>query len=91
MRIDEIGDYRILRSGKDEVLKHYKVFSSIYTNSEIVRVASAIFFPSHPKMFAEMPAKADVEAIIPLKAFNTLKSEYRDELEQYLANRGRSI
>lgn len=89
LRIDEIGDYKILRSSKDEVLKHYRVFSSIYTNSEIVRVASAIFFPSHPKMFAEMSAKADVETVIPLKAFNTLKSEYKNELEQYLANGGK--
>jgi len=89
LRIDEIGDYEILRSDKDEVLKHYKVFSSIYTESEVVRVASAIFFPSHPKMFVEISAKADVEAVIPLKVLNTLRSEYKEELEQYLANGGK--
>lgn len=89
LRIDEIGDYEILRSDKDEVLKHYRVFSSIYTESEIVRLASAVFFPSHPKMFAEIAAKADVEVIIPLKALNTLKSEYKEELKQYLANGGK--
>lgn len=89
LRIDEIGDCEILRSDKDEVLKHYRVFSSIYTESEIVRLASAVFFPSHPKMFAEIAAKADVEVIIPLKALNTLKSEYKEELKQYLANGGK--
>ena len=89
LRIDEIGDYRILKSGKDEVLKHFRVFSSIYTESEVVRVASAVFFPSHPKMFEEISSKADVEVVIPLKALNTLRNEYRKELEQYLANGGR--
>ncbi|MBO8180223.1 MAG: winged helix-turn-helix domain-containing protein [Archaeoglobus sp.] len=89
LRIDEIGDYEILRSGKDEVLRHFKVFSSIYTESKVVRLASAIFFPSHPKMFAEISAKADVEVIIPLKALNKLKSEYREELEHYLSNGGK--
>jgi len=89
LRIDEIGNYKILRSGKDEVLKHYKVFASIYTSSEVVRVASAIFFPSHPKMFVEISAKADVEVVVPSKVMNTLKNEYSEELEQYLANGGR--
>lgn len=89
LRIDEIGDYVVLRSDKDEVLRHFKVFSSIYRSSNILRVVSAIFFPAHPPMFAEISSRADVEVITTKKALETLENEYKKELETYLDNGGK--
>ncbi|WP_290596358.1 MULTISPECIES: helix-turn-helix transcriptional regulator [unclassified Archaeoglobus] len=89
LRIDEIGDYVVLRSEKDQVLRHYKVFSSIYQESKIVKVISAIFFPSHPQMFVEIASKADVEVITTEKTLRTLENEYEKELKAYLDNGGR--
>lgn len=77
LRIDEIGDYVVLRSEKDQVLRHYKVFSSIYQESKIVKVISAIFFPSHPQMFVEIASKADVEVITKKKLLEPSKTNTR--------------
>jgi len=46
IRMDEIGKYEIIRSEGDEVLKHHKVFASIYLNSKLVRVAAVVIFPT---------------------------------------------
>ena len=89
LRIDELGDYTVLRTEGDEVLKHFRVFSEIYQTSDIVRVASAIFFPSHPQMFAEMARKADVEVILTQNAINALENSYHEELKKYLLQGGR--
>jgi len=89
LRIDEIRDYVVLRSDKDEVLRHFKVFSSIYRSSSVLRVISAIFFPAHPQMFADISSHADVEVIVTKKALETLEEEYRKELEAYLDNGGK--
>jgi len=89
LRIDEIGEYTVLRTEGDEVLKHFRVFSEIYQTSDIVRVVSAVFFPSHPQMFAEISKKADVEVILTENAIHTLENDYKRELENYLSNGGR--
>ncbi len=89
LRIDELGEYTVLRSEGDEVLKHFRVFSEIYRTSNIVRVVSAVFFPSHPQMFAEISKKSDVEVILTENAIHTLENDYKKELESYLSHGGR--
>ncbi|WP_202319811.1 helix-turn-helix transcriptional regulator [Archaeoglobus neptunius] len=89
LRIDELGDYQILRSTKDVVLKHFKVFSSIYSESNIVRILSTVFFPTHPRMFVDISSRSDVEVILSEKALNALKRDYKNELDEYLNNGGK--
>jgi predicted transcriptional regulator len=89
LRLDELGNYEVLRSGKNEVLKHYRVFSSIYTRSKVVRLISSVFFPQHPQMFVEIASRADVEVILPLKSIKALEKDYSGELKQYFDNGGK--
>ena len=88
LRIDELGKYTVLRTEGDEVLKHFRVFSEIYRTSDVVRVVSAIFFPSHPQMFADIAKKSDVEVILTENAVHALENNYKKELEEYLSNGG---
>ncbi len=90
-RIDEIGDYEIIRSGDNEILRHYQVFSSVYTKAKLVRVAAAVIFPTHPKMFVEIARKSDVEVIITSRILSLLKENYSEELEAYIASGGRIL
>ncbi len=88
LRLDEIGEYKVIRSD-DEVLKHHKVFSSIYTNSKFVRVAAAVMFPNHPQMFAEMSKNADVEVVVTSRIVDVLKEYYSNEFQSFIKNGGR--
>ena len=84
LSLPEIGDYEIIRGDGEEVLRHFKVFSKVYTESELVRVLAAVMFPNHPRMFADVAKKADVEVVVTSKIVKSLKEYYQQEFQEYL-------
>ncbi|MET1124863.1 MAG: winged helix-turn-helix domain-containing protein [Archaeoglobaceae archaeon] len=84
LRLPEIGNYEIIRSDGEEVLRHFKVFSKVYTESKIVRALSAVMFPDHPKMFVDIAKKADVEVVVTSKIVKSLREYYQKELQEFL-------
>ncbi|MDI9646088.1 MAG: winged helix-turn-helix domain-containing protein [Archaeoglobales archaeon] len=89
LRLPEIGKYELIKSYGEEVLRHFKIFSEIYKNSKKVRALSAVMFPPHPRMFAEIATRSDVEVIITNKMLKNLEEYYQEELEKYIKAGGK--
>ncbi len=89
LRLPELGRYEIIRNEGAEVLKHFRVFSSIYTRSKLVRLVAAVMFPEHPKMFVNIAKRSDVEVVITEKILRAVKENYESELREYLRAGGK--
>jgi predicted transcriptional regulator len=88
LRINEIGNYRVIWSRDGEVLRHHKAFMSAVRSSKWTRTVASVIFPNHPAIYSEVSKRADVSVIVTGEILKKLLDDYDREMKIFVENGG---
>jgi|Deesub1362A_J573_1020465.scaffolds.fasta_scaffold14061_2 predicted transcriptional regulator len=86
LRISELGNYRIVKSGKAELLKYLQYFRSTVSSASFVRVVSSVLLPECVSVLSRISRDAEVSMLISDDVLSTLSEHYSSELTTLLEN-----
>lgn len=86
-RIPELGNYKIIRSGRGELLKHLKFFCSTILDSHFVKVISSILLPEFANSIVEVSRNVKVSMILSREVIETFKKDYCYQMSVLVKNR----
>ena len=84
LRLDELGNYRIIRSTPEDISRPHREFIRNLFKSKWIKGVSPIFYPDYPSIFVELCKKSDVSLVITEKIFKLLKKEFINELKEFI-------
>ncbi len=86
LRLGELGNYRIIKSGENEVLRHKEKFMEIVMGSEWVRAVFGFFLPDYVPLLVRLSQRADVSVVVSgdvavkLERYRNIMKNFRGEL-----------
>jgi len=82
LRLGELGDYTIIESGENEVLKHKEVFMNMVSKSKWIRAVFGFFLPEYPAFLSKLSQEVDISIVIGRSVLPRLK-EYPEEVNLF--------
>ena len=82
IRLGELGEYRIIESEENEVLKHKEKFMEIVSESDWVRAVFGFFLPDYPPLLAKLSQHTDISVVVSRDVAVKLEG-YRDVLKNF--------
>lgn len=84
-RLQELGDYKVVRGDPAEVFKPHEQFMRNLLNAEWVKGVAPIFHDEYPEFFLKLVESGiDVDLIVTEDVFNVIESDHREKLERGL-------
>jgi predicted transcriptional regulator len=83
LRLGDLEDYTVIRSGEAEVLKHKRLFVSIMANSRWIKAIFGFFLPDYPKLMAGLSKTRKISVIVTREIANTLIENYWGDVDEF--------
>ncbi len=92
LRLHELGNYEIIRSTPNDILKPQKEYLKNLLNARWMKAVSPVLHPDYPKYVIKLADRGvPVSIIVTRELLGTLKEKYNDEMRRGLKNESTDI
>ncbi|WP_202319481.1 helix-turn-helix transcriptional regulator [Archaeoglobus neptunius] len=64
LRLGELGNYEVIKSGENEILKHKERFTEVVRKSKWIRAVFGFFLPDYPPLLTRVSQHTDISVVV---------------------------
>ncbi len=82
LRLGELGNYEVIKSGENEILKHKERFIEVVRKSKWIKAVFGFFLPDYPPLLARLSQHTDISVVVSRDVAVKLE-EHQDALKNF--------